>query len=126
MGTNYYAIPKATDDLKIKIIEAVINNQMEQLKNLVPTKIHLGKSSYGWPFLFNHNNWEYYETINDLSEFIDGCEITNEYGDEMGAKQFKELIDQKQNTLDSKLASIDPKHYVIKDGYLFSTHTEFS
>lgn len=127
MGTNYYAIPKATDDVKLKIIEAVVNNQMEQLKRLVPTQIHLGKSSGGWMFLFNHNNWEYYKTVGELGDFIDKCEITDEYGKTIEVKEFKELVEEKQKIGTEKYTSSQwADHYIIKDGYVFSTSTEFS
>ncbi len=127
MGTNYYAIPKATDDVKLKIIEAVVNNQMEKLKKLVPTQIHLGKSSGGWMFLFNHNNWEYYKTADDLMSFIDNCEITDEYGKTVTVEVFKALVETKQQTsgIENYTNSQYADYYIIKDGYVFSTSTEF-
>lgn len=127
MGTNYYAIPKVTDDVKLKIIQAVINEQMSELTKLIPRKIHIGKSSSGWPFLFNHNEWEHYKTIGELKDFLDKCEITDEYNAVVPITELVEYIENKQKIGVSKF--IEDKysdHYIIRDGYAFSTSTEFS
>ena len=122
MGTNYYAMPKFTDDLKLKVIQAVINNQINELRNLIPKQIHIGKSSAGWRFLFNHNNWEYFKNTDELYDFILKSDIINEYDEPVHnlietirLKQKVKLIDEYNREL-----------YIIKNGYTFSTSTDFS
>lgn len=127
MGTNYYAIPKLNDDQKLKVIEAVKNNQMQDLKNLIPDQIHLGKSSVGWRFLFNRNDWQYYENTKELFDFIDKCEILDEYGQEISPKQFKELVEAKQIVSIEKYSDLRyANDYIIKNGYIFSKYSNFS
>lgn len=72
MGTNYYAriIPKEEDKQKLK--EAIDNNDYSVIESIVAEmygpldeythkggKIHLGKSSCGWKFLWNCNIHQY-------------------------------------------------------------------
>ena len=79
MGCNYYAIQKATDDLKKKIIDAVNSNDFVLAKKMIPETIHIGKNSGGWKFCFNHNNWEYFEKSKEsLEVFLLACEIYDE------------------------------------------------
>jgi hypothetical protein len=125
MGTNYYAIPKLSDDEKLKVIQAVINNQMDEIRKLVPGQIHIGKSSSGWPFLFNHNNWEYYNTIDELKAFIENSEVIDEYGEK--ELDLWELVQMKQKIPITMFTQSEySAYYIIKDGYGFSTSTEFS
>ncbi len=127
MSTNYYAIPKLTEEIKLKIIKAVFEDQLELLRKIIPVKIHLGKSVSGWPFLFNHNNWEYYNSISELADFIDKCEIVDEYGVIAQAKEFKAMIAEKQKIGAQKYTNSQHGNmYIIKDGYVFSTATDFS
>lgn len=126
MGTNYYAIPKLTDDTKFKIIEAVIKNQLDEVRKLCPAEIHIGKSSAGWPFLFNHNGWEYYKDIEELKRFIENSQIIDEYGHT--EHDLWSLIETKKEKFPiTEFTESDySEYYIIKDGYGFSTSTEFS
>lgn len=127
MGTNYYAIPKLTNDLQIKMIKAVIENQMNELRLMARDYIHIGKSSAGWPFLFNHNNWEHYNSVKDLGDWLDKCEIVDEYNRVVDIKLFKEIVEDKQKFGINKFTESEhASYYIIKDGYAFSTSTEFS
>jgi len=75
MGTNYYAVIKAKNELRDKLIELIANgdtadydtivNMANELygesvfnygeKCLIGAKIHLGRKSYGWKFLWEHH-----------------------------------------------------------------------
>ena len=98
MGTNYYAIriktkkeweEKRTRDLDLvkdssSLTEAVTFYYEEKK----PKEIHIGKSSGGWQFCFNYNKGEYYTNILELMDFLSECEISNEYGQTFGFKEF--------------------------------------
>jgi len=105
MGTNYYAIPKATDERKAEICEHLNKGDFERARELMPEKIHLGKSSGGWKFCFNHNKWRYYKNIPDLRAFTKTCSIVDEYGSSVADEDFWRLVEQKQKT------GIDGKEY---------------
>ena len=120
MGCNYYAIPKATDSLKLEIIEKVVKNNFKAAKNLMPCEIHIGKSSAGWQFLFNHNNWEYFErNKSSLYKFLKKSDIIDEYGRIISYEDFITIIRNKQN---EKFNDFETEYF----GFNFCTSTEFS
>lgn len=110
MGTNYYAIPK-WDDSKIKssIIKKVKKDDLdgaiiliEQLK-IMNQGIHIGKSSCGWKFCFDHNNWKYFEKDKQsIVDFINSCEIIDEYNSPISTDEFWKLVESKKDGIDSK------------------------
>ena len=88
MGTNYYVVPNRPS---------------------IEEPIHIGKSSYGWPFLFHEVNepyrdipiiwWSYDGVMNwlevhtvDKQEYV----IINEYDVIVSFDDFKKLVDIKQ------------------------------
>lgn len=103
MGTNYYAIPKATDELKKKIIEKVTAGELGLAKQLIPDHVHIGKSSAGWQFCFNHNNWEYFgKSLESLDAFIKAAQIEDEYGTPIDYDKFWAMVNSKKDGLDGK------------------------
>ena len=81
MGTNYYAV-------KVK-------------PTLYNRKIHIGKSSYGWLFLFH--DCECFHSYPQVKRFLDDCVRTgeyvlfDEYGEEISADDFIQIVEVKQN-----------------------------
>jgi hypothetical protein len=55
------------------------------------TKVHLGKRSSGWKFLWNFNNDKYYKDKESLLEFIRSGRIVNEYSEELNVEEFIEM-----------------------------------
>jgi hypothetical protein len=108
--------------------------------------VHIGKSSCGWKFLFNHNNWTYYKDMDELKAFIKSGRLVDEYGKELNQEEFWEFVEEKQkdpNSIDGKGYYENPKfnhgsfdsverarennyHEEIKWGYRFSDSTDFS
>lgn len=98
MGTNYYAIPRITNDKKESICEFVQEDNFEMAKALMPDKIHIGKKSCGWRFIFNHHDWYYYKpSLSDLKLFLSKCIIIDEYGDKITNDEFWKLVEFSQN-----------------------------
>jgi len=58
------------------IINEYFDNKIEECE-----KIHIGKSSYGWVFLFNLNDKLYYHDKASLIEFLELNYIEDEYGE---------------------------------------------
>lgn len=135
MGTNIYAIQKdKVAEWKSKFENSIKEAQDANLIGLLPIiesyynerihqKIHIGKRSAGWRFLFNHNDWRYYKTIDDLIVFLNQCEITTEYGEILSFKDFWSDVTERQETQQSKTNKLD--WYITVAGYEFSTSTEF-
>ena len=128
MGTNYYAriIPKEED--KQRLIDAINDDRDDLIEDLASelygsrneytrkgNKIHLGKRSGGWKFLWNPNTIRYcdgyvdpetreyipvykYDQVYPLTKqgITDFCNredviITDEYGEQQDPKEFLEM-----------------------------------
>lgn len=100
MGTNYYAKPKVTKELKSKMVAAIESNDFKEVGRLLPSEIHIGKSSAGWRFLFNHNGWEYFKDIESMKDFLMNCQIVDEYEMEISNEDFWQLVKEKENDID--------------------------
>lgn len=113
MGTNFYAILpiknrnkkkfeklinkieqsfKSATEYNLHEVAQEIDDLSKKIKNLGNDKrIHLGKRSYGWAFLWNHNNLKYYEpTLESINKFIEdnNAKIADEYGVEFTWDEF--------------------------------------
>lgn len=107
MGTNYYAVRKLPNSIKGKIYDLIENNQYEEAKDLFETnyeKIHIGKQSYGWKFLFNYNNFKYYElNRKSIDDFLrnDDIMFINEYNEIINIDDFWEMVDRNKDKMDN-------------------------
>lgn len=111
MGTNFYYIRKIEDSDREELNERIdevkrILNETDNARELKQylsamldyieydmkmNTIHIGKRSSGWQFLFNHNDFEYYEpTLESIKAFLNrpGGKIIDEYGKEYTADEF--------------------------------------
>lgn len=78
MGTNYY-----------------LNTDYCPCCGKPRKQVHLGKSSYGWKFLFyKHGRVRDFPSF---CEFIKQGEIENEYGDRFDAEDLLDLIEAQQD-----------------------------
>ena len=108
MGTNYYAIKKVSKDKKTQMIHYIVNDmydEFDELYNNEVKRIHIGKSSCGWKFLFNYNNFKYYEPTRDsINNFLsnEDIKIVDEYGRDITLDKFWEMVDLKKNGMDNK------------------------
>jgi hypothetical protein len=142
MGTNYYGMRIPTENDKIALKKAIDNNDFSELERLTPKQIHLGKSSAGWEFLFNHNDWKYFgQTFNEVKSFIQNCAIRNEYDEDVSFEDFWQMVENKKGVLHHKkymdewdrIHPNQPKPSYANeetdievDGLRFSKWTEFS
>lgn len=104
MGTNYYAIKKKDREYmrkKREIINLLKENnlegaseKLEELNQVYAIGIHLGKKSYGWRFLFDHNDEKYYESNKtSIKEFLrKGYIIRDEYGRLVSKREFWKMV----------------------------------
>ena len=99
MGTNYYALLNVCEHC----------NKPEK-------EIHIGKSSYGWTFLFRYHGGEYYETFKEFKKFLKDKVIKDEYGKVITHKDFWETVKVKK-----KFKTHESHHNEIinLDGYQF-------
>lgn len=146
MGTNYYVRKKISEQEKQELKALIDQESFGELQNRIPEKVHIGKSSGGWKFIFNHNNWEHYKNIDELQAFIEENEFFDEYGRKVDPDEFWENVEHKQrdpDMLDGKSYKerwdeIHPGYekpaYMLRgetgdeyhEGYRFSTSIHFS
>lgn len=170
MGTNFYKVlkPKYTKKQKAEITKKIneqtkklkeyfndnnyidrydIEDYFEMLNELQPVRVHLGKRSGGWQFLWNHNNEKYYKkTLQSIKEFLDEDNgfIVDEYGERFTTEQFlnEEIgeamyndpdrfingsqYDDKQGKKYSAWIKCSKYEFTTDEGLRFSTSTEFS
>jgi hypothetical protein len=169
MGTNFYKVlkPKYTKKQKAEITKKIneqtkklkeyfndnnyidrydIEDYYEMLNELRPVRVHLGKRSCGWQFLWNHNNEKYYKkTLQSIREFLDEDNgfIIDEYGERFTTEQFlnEEVGEAMYNDPDRFING--PQHdaeyknicayvkcsnyeFTTSEGLRFSTSTEFA
>jgi hypothetical protein len=127
VGTNYYAIltEKEINEKKIKLMQRVIDLDLSHKgmlngftwyrskddydtvdpwsEFLEDVKIHIGKSSGGWKFIFNKNRWRFYSDIKSLKQFMKKRVIVDEYSRIVSFDEFWKMVEEKQlNGTDSK------------------------
>lgn len=123
-GTNYYAIkkiPKETKDLIIELLNEDKYDESIGMLNNSYEKIHIGKSSGGWKFLFDYNHFKYYDLNREsINDFLNREDITlyDEYGEEIPIDDFWNMVDSKKDLLDNKT------YYSEKENYCFAVLEE--
>ena len=133
MGTNIYFLKTITPAHKYKMVKAVMDEDWETLKNLVPEKVHIGKFSAGWMFCFDHNDGMYYRKSREgLETFFSTGRLKDEYGRdvtdaEFWAKvaDFSEGMWEATNPEDMWPNPSGEKEEII-DGLRWSAWTDFS
>ena len=136
MGTNYFKVlPLTQDDIdKLdNILEQVKSEIMEdgeisyetkeQFEEFSKRKIHLGKSSIGWQFLWNHNDGKYYDpNLKSIEKFLnEPGEIIDENGEKYTSQSFMDDIRHKlYNTKDTHNAEL--YHKLENDGVSYEIH----
>jgi hypothetical protein len=164
MGTNYYRIPKSKemteryqklhdrvarlDWINPSLIErnfSDIEDPKDSWSKLNPwdeftydMKIHLGKRSSGWKFIWNWNSNKFYNTKEELFKFIRDGRVVNEYGELMDTEEFIEMALEwneengwdietyyKENPERRMSFTSNEKHEEYIDGLRVSTSTDF-
>lgn len=149
MGTNfYYKIPlkpREKKELQDMLTDYLDFSEMAfKLDELEKThRIHLGKRSYGWQFLWDFHKGKYYPTrLNKIREWLEksGGVIVDEYNEQFTVDQFlddeiKDCLYKDENHCDAESYHQkhpeDPycsnyRHEFIQNGLRFSIHEDFS
>lgn len=120
MGCNYFLVNKN----EIKILEKV-NILLEKEKAYFfichPMKIHLGKSSGGWQFCFNDNNWKYYSSRLDMIyAWTMKYQIVDDFDNKITFKEFWDIVKKSKNQM------FDEQNCRYVNGLMFFNGTNFS
>lgn len=91
MGTNFYLRKKLVEKEKEQVKKLLDEDKYEEVVNILPNKIHIGKRSSGWKFLWDVNHFKYYDANKEsLFNFLKSGQIIDEYGDEFTFDEFFE------------------------------------
>lgn len=107
MGTNFYAIKQLPNSIKGKICELIETDQYDEAKKLFDDnyeKIHIGKSSFGWKFIFDYNHFKYYDlNRKSINDFLcrNDVKLYDEYGEQVSIDDFWRLVDSKKDGYDN-------------------------
>lgn len=92
MGTNFYLHKKLTKSQKADLYKcAIINDDYDSAVEILEAvkPIHIGKRSLGWKFLWNANQFRYFEpNRKSIVKFLKSGVIKNEYGETFTYEQF--------------------------------------
>ena len=166
MSTNYFRIPKA-GEVRLKYLDLVerindldiwspdnIRNDFRTITrgfdNLSPwdvfledMRVHIGKRSSGWKFLWNFQDGKFYNSKEGLFKYIRSGRIIDEYGELQDTEEFikmalewepdghkvnKEYFDEQSKKPDYRPHSFNVSDYYDKeiDGLRVSSTAEFS
>jgi len=131
MSTNYYRIPKqkVVREKYLELVEQISYMDIfspEQIYNEFRTiekgferwspwdnfidelKIHIGKRSSGWKFLWNFQEGKFYTNKEELFKFIRSGRIVDEYGELQDTEEFIKMA----------LEWGQPDGYVLDENYI--------
>lgn len=110
MGTNYYLCPIIKEEELKKLSNSLkecktlyeLKNSIHEITDYKKDRIHIGKSSYGWQFLFNLNIESYVPTIsrNNIDKWLTTGIIFDEYDNKVDRKDFWKIVDSKKDSMD--------------------------
>lgn len=146
MGTNFYAriIPKEKDiDNTLKVIREYLiginPNITTDVVEEITQRIHLGKRSAGWQFLWQENNKYYKDNLKSIKKFLSRKDVLiyDEYGtkftvDELFDEELKDCLYNDKNHINTEQyykkypqdRVYDTEQWTTKDGLRF-TNREF-
>ena len=150
MGTNFFCVEKISRKQRSKIksllreyiglvdkvdtacdLHELHSKYNEMILDCIPERIHLGKRSYGWQFLWDYHDGRYFKAnLESIKKFLKDKIIFDENNEVFSLDQFlnKEIADYLYNT-DGKLydcVELLPSYYFISDGLRFSKSEDFS
>lgn len=95
MGTNFYVKIKLTEDQKKSINEYLSKDDYKSARDILDEAkdIHIGKSSFGWKFLWDVNNFKYFgKSKKEMFDWLKDKDIIDEYDKHYTFDQFIKRI----------------------------------
>ena len=110
-GFEYVVLNNIPNDIPVPDCFDTVSPWAEFLNDM---KVHLGKQSSGWKFIWNFHNNHYFSNKEELFKFIRSGRVVDEYGDLIDNEEFiKEALEWGQ-----------PDGHVFNEEYV-RTHEEF-
>lgn len=120
MGCNYFLVNRNEAEILEKV-NIILKQENAHHFHCSPMRIHLGKSSGGWQFCFNHNDWKYYSSRLDmLYAWTMKYKIIDQYDSEISYKDFWDIVKSSENQL------FDNENCKYVNGLMFFKGSDFS
>lgn len=141
MGTNYYArvIPKEENMKRVhRMIDDYLTGNLLEIDNDIlkdaVQKIHLGKNSYGWQFIWQANPKYYQDNLDSIKDFLSRKDVIiyNEYGERYTVDEFLDseighclyndpdkCINARQYAEKCDVSDLDFSEWTTRDGLRF-------
>lgn len=92
MGTNFYLRKKISEEDKQNVIKQINNDNLVVARNIfaeLTNRIHIGKRSDGWQFIWNANQFKYFDPNKEsLQNWLKSGIIEDQYGREFTFEEF--------------------------------------
>lgn len=95
MGTNFYVKVKLTSKQKDEIRHYLLEDRYDIIRTLLDEAkdIHIGKSNFGWKFLWDVNNFKYFgKSKKEMFDWLKDKDIIDEYDKHYTFDQFIKRI----------------------------------
>ena len=150
MGTNFFCIEKISRRQRSKIksllreyIEVVdkVNTACdfhelhskynEMILKSIPERVHLGKCSYGWQFLWDFHNGRYFKAnLESIKKYLKDKIIFDEYGEVFSLDQFLDdeighCLYNADGKLEDGMKEYSRYSFISDDGLRFSKSEDF-
>lgn len=150
MGTNFYCVEKISRKQRSKIKSLLSeyaelvdkadaacdfhkqhNKYNEMLLDFIPEKVHLGKRSWGWQFLWDYHDGRYFKAnLDSIKEYLKDKIIFDEDDEVFTLEQF--LTDEighslyKTDKLNDGMGEYPSHFFISDDGLRFARFEDFS
>ena len=151
MGTNFFCIEKISRRQRSKIksllreyiglvdkadtacdFHELHSKYNEMILDIIPEKVHLGKRSHGWQFLWNYHDGRYFKAnLESIKEYLKDKIIVDEYGEVFSLDQFLDdeighCLYNADGKLEDGMKGYSRYTFISDDGLRFSKSEDFS
>lgn len=150
MGTNFFCAEKISRRQRSKIksllmeyIEVVdkvntacdfhelYSKYNEMILDIIPERVHLGKRSHGWQFLWDYHDGRYFKAnLESIKEYLKDKIIVDEYGEVFSLDQFLDdeigyCLYNADGKLEDGMREYSRYTFISDDGLRFSKSEDF-
>lgn len=119
MGTNYYRRGLLNEDQKKAFERAIQISDFQKVDEFynIYKKVHIGKASAGWKFLWDANYFQYFEPNKEsIYKWLKEGIIIDEYGKIQPYEEFIKYIEERSKSPYYQHDAFTYEHYCLMEG----------
>lgn len=103
----------------------------EMILDIIPERVHLGKRSHGWQFLWDYHDGRYFKAnLESIMEYLKDKIIVDEYGEVFSLDQFLDdeigyCLYNADGKLEDGMREYSRYTFISDDGLRFSKNEDF-